>query len=39
MKKLIVAASFALLALSLGNNPAWSQPSKETLGNAANLLI
>ncbi|HBC9683873.1 TPA: glycosyl hydrolase, partial [Escherichia coli] len=33
MKKLIVAASFALLALSLGNNPAWSQPSKETLQN------
>lgn len=33
MKKLIVAASVALLALSLGNNPAWAQPSKETLQN------
>ena len=33
MKKLTLVASVALLALSLGNTPAWSQPSKETLQN------
>ena len=33
MKKIILVVSAALLALSLINMPAWSQPSKETLHN------